>query len=159
MSETGIEKFDPSTLMQGVKDQIKATFVSLIPEAQWIGLVEKEVDAFFNQTTKLNVGEKKERVGSAWYETTFLVVETEQSPFRSIVWQYCKDMTYQVLKEKINKDFFNSQWSPEEKDLSEAMKEMIQSAAPAAMASFFQQILFNQGFHFRQQIENMKSGY
>lgn len=33
--ENQVEKFDPSTLMQGVKDRIKATFTSLIPDEQW----------------------------------------------------------------------------------------------------------------------------
>src|SRR5271156_2508268 len=42
-----ITKFDPATLMQGVRDRIKATFVSLIPEEQWESLVQKEVEAFF----------------------------------------------------------------------------------------------------------------
>ena len=43
-----VEKFDPSKLMQGVKDRIKSTFVSLIPDAEWEGLVKKEIDNFFN---------------------------------------------------------------------------------------------------------------
>src|SRR5688572_5792464 len=45
MSE--VQKFDPSTLMQGVKDRIKATFVSLIPDDQWDQMVKTEVDKFF----------------------------------------------------------------------------------------------------------------
>lgn len=44
---TQIEKFDPSTLMNGVRDRIKATFVSLIPDEQWEQLVRKEADSFF----------------------------------------------------------------------------------------------------------------
>lgn len=43
---TQVQKFDPATLMQGVKDRIKATFVSLIPEEQWEEMVKKEVDKF-----------------------------------------------------------------------------------------------------------------
>ena len=45
--ETNLEKFDPSTLMQGVKDRIKATFVSLIPDEQWDKMVKNEVDDYF----------------------------------------------------------------------------------------------------------------
>src|SRR6478609_7514861 len=45
MSE--IQKFDPSTLMQGVRDRIKATFVSLIPDEQWNQMVETEMKSFF----------------------------------------------------------------------------------------------------------------
>ena len=33
--EENEEKFDPSKLMQGVKDRIKATFAGLIPDEQW----------------------------------------------------------------------------------------------------------------------------
>ena len=42
-----IEKFDPSKLMDGVRDRIKATFVSLIPEDHWEKLVQAEIDKFF----------------------------------------------------------------------------------------------------------------
>lgn len=41
-----IEKFDPSKLMDGVKDRIKATFVSLIPDEMWSQMVEKEIYIF-----------------------------------------------------------------------------------------------------------------
>lgn len=41
-----IEKFDPSKLMNGVKDRIKATFVSLIPDDMWNAMVEKEIYIF-----------------------------------------------------------------------------------------------------------------
>lgn len=44
---TDVQKFDPSLLMQGVRDRVKATFVSLIPEDHWQNLCEKEVKAFF----------------------------------------------------------------------------------------------------------------
>ena len=43
-----VEKFDPSKLMDGVKDRIKATFVSLIPDEQWEQMVETESKKFFN---------------------------------------------------------------------------------------------------------------
>lgn len=44
--ENQIEKFDPSKLMDGVKDRIKATFVSLIPDDAWNSMVEKELYIF-----------------------------------------------------------------------------------------------------------------
>lgn len=43
-----IEKFDPSKLMDGVKDRIKATFVSLIPDEQWEQMVYAESKSFLN---------------------------------------------------------------------------------------------------------------
>ena len=44
--ENQIEKFDPSKLMEGVKDRIKSTFVSLIPDEMWEQMVEKEIYIF-----------------------------------------------------------------------------------------------------------------
>ena len=44
-----VQKFDPSTLMQGVKDRIKSEFVSLIPDDQWSQMIQKESDDFFRQ--------------------------------------------------------------------------------------------------------------
>ena len=44
--ENQIEKFDPSKLMDGVRDRIKATFVSLIPDEMWNAMVEKEIYVF-----------------------------------------------------------------------------------------------------------------
>lgn len=41
-----VEKFDPSRLMEGVKDRIKSTFVSLIPDEMWNQMVEKEIYIF-----------------------------------------------------------------------------------------------------------------
>lgn len=44
--ENQIEKFDPSKLMDGVRDRIRATFVSLIPDDAWDQMVEKEIYVF-----------------------------------------------------------------------------------------------------------------
>ncbi len=44
--DNNIEKFDPSKLMEGVKERIKATFVSLIPDEMWEQMLEKEIYVF-----------------------------------------------------------------------------------------------------------------
>ena len=44
--DSQVEKFDPSKLMDGVKNRIKATFVSLIPDDAWDSMVEKELYIF-----------------------------------------------------------------------------------------------------------------
>lgn len=41
-----VEKFDPAKMMEGVKDRIKATFVSLIPDDMWEQMVEREIYVF-----------------------------------------------------------------------------------------------------------------
>ena len=47
--EKEVQKFDPSTLMQGVKDRIKSEFVALIPDEQWKQMIEKEANDFFKE--------------------------------------------------------------------------------------------------------------
>lgn len=59
MAGTNIMKFDPSTLMEGVRDRIKATFVSLIPDDHWEALVKAEIDRFFNKPTTHNTYDKQ----------------------------------------------------------------------------------------------------
>jgi len=49
-----LQKFDPSQLMQGVRDRVKATFVSLIPDEQWEKMIQKEVDDFFKLDSHYN---------------------------------------------------------------------------------------------------------
>lgn len=49
-----IQKFDPSKLMEGVKDRIKATFVSLIPDDAWDRMVEKEIYIFTEGRINVN---------------------------------------------------------------------------------------------------------
>ncbi len=53
-NENEIERFDPSALMNGVRDRIKATFVSLIPDQHWGKLVQGEIDSFFSKKDGYN---------------------------------------------------------------------------------------------------------
>jgi hypothetical protein len=68
---TMIEKFDPSKLMDGVKDRIKSTFVSLIPDDAWEKMVEKEIYVFTTGRIELKYKcnyDKKDENGNYVYE-------------------------------------------------------------------------------------------
>lgn len=43
-----VVKYNPDSIMQGVKDRIKATFVGMIPDEQWEAMIKKECDEFLN---------------------------------------------------------------------------------------------------------------
>ena len=45
--ETLPKRYDPEELIERVRDKIKNTYVSLIPDEQWTQMVKKEVDSFF----------------------------------------------------------------------------------------------------------------
>lgn len=64
--ETGnqVEKFDPAKLMDGVKDRIKSTFVSLIPDDAWEKMVEKEIYVFTTGRIELKSDIAKDENGS-----------------------------------------------------------------------------------------------
>ncbi len=47
--ETAVNKFDANEAMKSVKDKIKDSFVSLIPDEQWNEMVKKEIDEYFKE--------------------------------------------------------------------------------------------------------------
>jgi len=152
-----IEKFDPSTLMQGVKDRIKATFVSLIPDAQWETMVQKEIDAFF-EMRKTNIS-KTVSTTVSWQtdrEASTLTAEQLSSPFRDLVWDHCSKITIEILKEKITKDYFHHHLEDGEWKLPERMQEIVISAAPLAAAKFFEQISRSMLNSLQQVISNVR---
>jgi len=52
------EKFDPSTLMEGVRDRVKSTFVSLIPDSHWDEMVKKVIDDWFTKKEEVSYSRK-----------------------------------------------------------------------------------------------------
>ena len=105
---TEVEKFDPSKLMDGVRDRIKATFVSLIPDAQWDDMVKKETDRFF---------EPKE--GSNYYNNK------KPSDFQNIVNEELMVVTKKKLSEYLNKKYETKYWSGGGLKASKALEKFI----------------------------------
>lgn len=149
-----VEKFDPSKLMQGVKDRVKATFVALIPDIQWDEMVKKEIDAFFNKTSKLEISNKHEKDN---YWNKYLVTETEQSPFRAIIWKECLKYTTEKLKEDLTKELFEETYNSETQryDTKDKLKSIIEDAIPIAITKFFSQIAFSMTANLRNEINNI----
>ncbi len=149
-----IEKFDPSTLMQGVKDRIKATFVSLIPDGQWETMVQKEIDTFFNEAQVISMTKKKEAGSSYWNGDLYQHTEVAQTPFRSLIYELCVDKTQAVLKKKLSDEWFTNNWPITEENMTEKMKEVIKEAAPFAMLKFFESISMMYVNQLRNDIQN-----
>ncbi len=64
-----VERFDPQSLMAGVRDRIKATFVSLIPDDEWERLVKAEIETFF---------QSKDRYNSTYYTSDFQMIVNQE---------------------------------------------------------------------------------
>jgi hypothetical protein len=146
-----LEKFDPSKLMQGVKDIIKSTFVGLIPDEQWETMVKKEIDAFF-EPTKVTYSTKTNQYFGSSDKT--LNGEIMESPFRRIIWDYCSEETFKILKTKIDKDYFQNKWSPDGEELHENMRKIFEEAAPVAMVRFFQNMMQVNIYNMKNEIMN-----
>jgi hypothetical protein len=147
-----IEKFDPSTLMQGVRDRIKATFVSLIPDEQWEVLVQKEINAFFEQQIKVTHARQVQH--SNWGGSSVTInSETFETQFRSIVWQLCSEKTVEVLKKHM-KGKFTDTWPLDPEKIDEGIKEVLVAAVPNAISTFFHQVAMGYMNQVRSDIQN-----
>ena len=123
MSEQ-IEKFDPAKLMDGVRDRIKATFVSLIPDDQWERLVKKEIDDFF-----------MERVNQSSYHNH------NYSYFGEMVRKELVLLTTEKVRKLVIEKYVSSGWDNDGPILSEALQEELEKAAPKMLKTIFAQLL------------------
>lgn len=150
-----VEKFDPSTLMQGVKDRIKATFISLIPDDQWDVMVKKEIDSFFNELQKISISSNKDTSQNYWNPSVHQSMVIEQTPFRSMVWNFCAEACNKKLKESIIADYFDGLYN-DSAEVKGGLKNLIAEIAPGAAIQFFQQITEMQMHRLRNEIQNFR---
>lgn len=122
-----IEKFDPSKLMEGVKDRIKATFVSMIPDDRWEELVKQVVDGFF--TARPGGRYSGDSVGKTQFEE---LVHQELTGF-------CRTK----LKAILESDEFSRKWNGGEYVMSEKLMEKMIELAPKMFVSMMAQSVDN----------------
>jgi hypothetical protein len=115
MSE--VQKFDPSTLMQGVKDRIKATFVSLIPDDQWDQMVKKEVDDFFKS------------IDTSYNSKNY------RSAFGDVVRGELEKYVKEKISETLKHPDFDTLWTNNGYNVSEDIKTRLINAAPQIFAA------------------------
>lgn len=139
--------------MQGVKERIKATFVSLIPDDQWEAMVKKEIDDFFVGSVTVRLEERTSKP-NYWAQKDILVKETVTNPFRAIVWSMCASKTTELLKAKLINEHFDNAWP--QKELNDKMKEVVAAAIPIAVTNFFNQFALMTAENIRQQIQQMR---
>jgi hypothetical protein len=156
-----VQKFDPSTLMQGVKDRIKATFVSLIPDDQWDGMVKKEIDAFFDTASGSSIESITVEIKDYGYGTERRTWQTmkfsgKMSPFRQLVWTLCYEESIKALKKYISEEYFTNVYVDGRTELHENMKAIIAETAPLAVTNFMQAMMFSNNEQLRSQFQNFR---
>lgn len=119
-----IQKFDPATLMQGVKDRIKATFVSLIPDEQWDQMVKKEIDAYF-------------RLDSQGYRHELI------SHFSITVRDVLQKEVYKRVESTLNSPEFSINWTGGKQTLPEIIKSELVTKAPEIFIASIEGMITN----------------
>ena len=119
--ENAVEKFDPSKLMDGVKDRIKSTFVSLIPDGQWEQMVKNEIDDFINKRKK-----------SSWSQET-------ESKFSILV----HETIAMILKDKIKKQLEEFIGNRYDEKITPALDKLIKENAESLISGMMGNMLRN----------------
>jgi uncharacterized membrane-anchored protein YjiN (DUF445 family) len=117
-----VEKFDPSTLMQGVKDRIKATFVSLIPDDKWEEMVQQEITRYFQS------------IPNSRYRDNM-------SEFSWTVYEAINEHVKQLIKETLANPEFQVNWNNGNATVSEVIQEQIVKRAPEIFMQSIQSMI------------------
>lgn len=125
-----IQKYDANVVMQGVKDKIKASFVSLIPDDKWDEMIQAEINRWL-KVPDTNWGDKK-------------------SEFQKLV----DDCMTEILREKVAtllKDKYVSEmWENGEPIVRKEIEEMITENSGKILLSII-------GKMVQQTIDNMRN--
>lgn len=137
---TQVQKFDPATLMQGVKDRIKATFVSLIPEEQWKEMIEKEVGKFFREYELRQ------------YDTRYV------SDFSVLVNSLLKEEAEKRMKEYLGSPEFQTVWTDNgPRIISQAIREMMIENSGLILCNMYQEMFTSMLHRFRSELSNRQN--
>jgi hypothetical protein len=128
---TEVEKFDPSTLMEGVKNRIKATFVSLIPDAQWEQMCQQQI----NQFTKRRPGQ---------YSNS----EPTPSEFENLAYEILRDFSKERIEEGIKK-YQSANYGSYDAKINDLVQTMLIEKSSEIFAAMF-------GSMFQYAINEMK---
>lgn len=141
-----IEKFDPSKLMEGVKDRIKATFVSLIPDDQWEKMVEKELYVFTKGRIKIDrkwvdgsyqdieVREDYKQQGFVNLENS---KEDDISPLQQMIREQLRETFKKNLTEFLASEEYQGYWMQYgQPQVSKAVQEILTKNAETVFINF-----------------------
>lgn len=134
--ENQVQKFDPSTLMQGVKDRIKSEFVSLIPDEQWQQMIKSEVDKFFKET-----------------ETGYSN-RTYASEFGILVRNLLTEEAKKRMAEYFSSQEFAGKWQNGQQAASKEIERMFIENSGAILANMFGGMFQMQLDNFRMSLQN-----
>lgn len=126
--------------MQGVKDRIKSTFVSLIPEEQWKEMIEKEVGKFFREYELRQ------------YDTRYV------SDFSVLVNSLLKEEAEKRMKEYLGSPEFQTVWTDNgPRIISQAIREMMIENSGLILCNMYQEMFTSMLHRFRSELSNRQN--
>jgi len=129
-------------ITEKLTERIKEQFVNLLTDEELDEIVKKEIDSFFDEDTKCFFKvERKHDYSRGHY--TELSVSENMSPIRSIVYQVMVGMVADKLKEETIKDYFSGQMIDENGAIKNKTEDLIKSAIPLAINTYFENISRN----------------
>lgn len=172
MENQQIEKFDPVKLMEGVRDRIKSTFVSLIPDEMWNQMVEKEIYIF--TTGKIvphhdykgdgkyldweeRVPYEDEDVYNSWGR---LEKPAEVSPLRKMIREELEAKFRANLKEYLEGEEYQAHYEQYGKpEIGRAIKQVLVDNADTIFFGFMESMMQSVFNDMRVRIAQMQSNY
>lgn len=139
-----IEKFDPSKLMDGVKDRIKSTFVSLIPDEMWDAMVEKEIYVFTTGRIRIE------------HETDWKTTD-ENGNHPIIVKEVRTPYSQKPLRDSWNRETGEDDISPLQKMIRDSLREKFRNDIAAYLDSDEYKTFFDENGreHIKKTLEDI----
>lgn len=134
MADQAIEKWNPASVMDGVRDKIKATFVSMIPDAEWDRLIKHEIDDWFAE------GRDRDYSSPKYYRSKFSL--------------FCQGILEDIARVKVRQvleTYTTGQWQNGEYIVSEQLRKLIVENAGEMFAKIMGPMMSNVIQQMRQQ--------
>lgn len=153
MGGDSVVEFDPNALKARVAETVQVAFGKLIPEDQWVQMVDKEVKAFFELEVELNYKEKTV-YRSRGEDAERWEIRATMTPFRLMVWEQLQDLIGKKLRQQLESPGFSTDyvWDGQDKEyqLGDVLLAKLEEMGPKMASLLFQDM-------FARMAESMKN--
>lgn len=168
MAEAKHELIDAKSITDSIKDRVKAAFLGVIPEDAWTTLIEREINAFFNDAIpqQLVEGEKRaedrDRYGAFGNWRTMQRIDVCATPFRVLVFEALYPLVRERLRATLDDERFKvtlvREWTGGTTErvrveaMSDWLRQVLRDMAPEMVRCMFDGILASAAERTMEQI-------
>ena len=103
-----VVEFNPDALKERVVDTVRSTFGQLIPDDQWVKMVDKEVKSFFEDDHDIDFRKEPVKDGYGNIKEYDHVARMKMTPFRMMVWEALQDLIGDKLRAQLSSSEFTT---------------------------------------------------